>query len=582
MNQRIFNPIKIFDSTKIFNSIKKVINIFRSVNIRTRILGLFLVIITAAITITTGITYSIGKSNLENMISNQLNNSVHSLASQISLLTSAYSSKEFSGKLKYVLASDSASYTQSGFDSQFYLLKSDGTIVDRDNINKETNEKSDLPDSFVKLAIKQKNGTADLKLNGKQVTVAYGYVVEKDWIYAVAVTKSSYLKLLQKQQIASIISGIISILLAFALSMLGTKGIIASIKEINKTVTAAGAGKLSIRSNAKSGGPEMLNLSNNLNTMLDSVQRILLEISNSIEELTRSSTELNEIAQKTDNSTNYVFSLTKKMSEDSQEQNSFTVQMAQSADKLIDTIEDVTNKVNLTTELSELMIKSAHDGMNTLRELMDFMHEISSVSDKTVEIVNILNNRSSEISKITNTITNISGQTKLLSLNASIEAARAGEYGQGFMVVASEIQNLAYSSSQSAVEVQEIIKDIRLKTDSALKVAERSKLISHKGINVANVTHQAFNDILDKVSQTHENVIEIYGKAENISENIKMFETNSKNILDVINQLASSSQEVAVEVEKHHEISSDVIVNAEKLLNVASNFVEITNSYTID
>ena len=44
---------------------------------------------------------------------------------------------------------------------------------------------------------------------------------------------------------------------------------------------------------------------------------------------------------------------------------------------------------------------------------------------------------------LTNEILSISGQTNLLSLNASIEAARAGEAGRGFAVVAEEIRVLS-------------------------------------------------------------------------------------------------------------------------------------------
>ncbi len=68
--------------------------------------------------------------------------------------------------------------------------------------------------------------------------------------------------------------------------------------------------------------------------------------------------------------------------------------------------------------------------------------------------VQALNQASSEIGSIVNTIISISEQTKLLALNATIEAARAGSAGKGFAVVANEVKDLARQTSDAIVDIQ--------------------------------------------------------------------------------------------------------------------------------
>ena len=64
-----------------------------------------------------------------------------------------------------------------------------------------------------------------------------------------------------------------------------------------------------------------------------------------------------------------------------------------------------------------------------------------------------------KVSDIIGVIEDISGQTNLLSLNASIEAARAGDAGRGFAVVAEEIRVLSDNTSGELKYIKEIIQN---------------------------------------------------------------------------------------------------------------------------
>jgi len=46
-------------------------------------------------------------------------------------------------------------------------------------------------------------------------------------------------------------------------------------------------------------------------------------------------------------------------------------------------------------------------------------------------------------------------------VNGSIEAARAGEFGKGFVVVATDIRNLAHDSAENADRIKDMVKGVQ-------------------------------------------------------------------------------------------------------------------------
>jgi methyl-accepting chemotaxis protein len=101
--------------------------------------------------------------------------------------------------------------------------------------------------------------------------------------------------------------------------------------------------------------------------------------------------------------------------------------------------------------------KISKDGAIILQRTVDASSAIVSSTLTSTDLIEQLNKRSEEISKIVTTISSIADQTNLLALNAAIEAARAGEYGRGFAVVADEVRTLAARTVSSTAGIEQLV-----------------------------------------------------------------------------------------------------------------------------
>ena len=96
--------------------------------------------------------------------------------------------------------------------------------------------------------------------------------------------------------------------------------------------------------------------------------------------------------------------------------------------------------------------------VNNLIEGISSSAEASRASLRQIKELELMSRR---IDKIVDAITTVSIQTNMLAVNGAIEAARAGEFGKGFVVVATDIRNLAHESSENADRIKDLVKGIQ-------------------------------------------------------------------------------------------------------------------------
>ncbi len=176
--------------------------------------------------------------------------------------------------------------------------------------------------------------------------------------------------------------------------------------------------------------------------------------------------------------------------------------------------------------------------------------ELELITKTTIETINIVSeqtNRNNDsavhINKAIEIIKGLANQTNLLSLNASIEAARAGESGRGFAVVAEEIRNLSEESSNNALEIERIVKELVDNIISSVSKMNEVMRNVQKQQECLNETRAAFTLLTEEVSL----VGEVTGE---INEQTRILNALKEIVTDSVNSLASVVEENAASTEE--------------------------------
>lgn len=387
----------------------------------------------------------------------------------------------------------------------------------------------------------------------------------------------------KKRLVNTTVFMIIITLMACALLAVVITFIVKAITKVIGHLDEVADGKLDFKISEKllQRSDEIGNIARSVHTLIGGLASIVVNIHHSTGELAEFKDDFQKKFETINNSISNVNVAVDEIANGATSQADETQKVNSQINDMGDAITKTSQNVDSLTQSTEQMKEHNEQLDTTIQELME-------ISDRNKESLAAVYNQTNEtnqsvmhIGNAVDMITDIAGQTNLLSLNASIEAARAGEYGKGFAVVADQIRQLADQSANTAKEIGEIVAEL---------IENSNTSVETMGVVRQEMTgqYEKLNTTKDIFEQLNEEVNNVVTAIESISTEVESLDKLKGEVLGSAESLAAIAQENAASTEETSasmmelgEIVNDCNAKTQQLVNIADSMEENVHKFHV-
>ncbi|MDB1124227.1 methyl-accepting chemotaxis protein [Vibrio algarum] len=254
-----------------------------------------------------------------------------------------------------------------------------------------------------------------------------------------------------------------------------------------------------------------------------------------------------------------------KIDSELQEQDIATDAIAQSAEQMLASVNDVSQQAEKRTEFARSAGEKAKEGESKVDNAVNAVQTLGAqLADSSVTL-DKLNTNVESIEDILAMIQGISEQTNLLALNAAIEAARAGEYGRGFAVVADEVRSLSVKTNESVEEIRSRIDILQKTALQAGNIMREGITSSERSVELSNESKSAFQAIVDDITHIGEQSTHV---SQALSEQVNVART----ITDHTHRMKKATRSTKSLSEESVERTQKLVADLESLQRLVKQF----------
>lgn len=350
-----------------------------------------------------------------------------------------------------------------------------------------------------------------------------------------------------------ILAGIIS----FLIGTIITFGIQKNMKGISKKLDEVAKGNLTVSVKAR-GRDEFQSLATTATNMIQNNKKLVLKLSGTVQQLEKSAGDVNDASVDINNYSADITRAIDEISEGMSKQAEHAQECVVKTSVLSEKMQDISSMVEEAESLVDRTEKMIQQGTEIVNALGSRARETSDITAKVGTSIEMLRKESEIIGGFVETISSISSQTNLLSLNASIEAARAGEAGRGFAVVAEEIRKLADDSSKAADEIRNNVANISAQTLSSVKSAKEAE-------SMVSLQAEAVDEVISVFQDMNTQMTDLFTGMKRIADSTETADKERNDTLDAVENISAIIEETASGSALVHEMATQLLSSVEKL-----------------